>query len=1101
MSLARLLIANRGEVAVRVARAARALGIETVAIFSEDDAQSLHVSLADRAHALEGVGPAPYLDRERIVAAALATGCDAVHPGYGFLSESAAFASAAHEAGLVFVGPSAETLDLFGDKGHARGLARSLGIPVLAGTEGPTSLDEARAFFESLPAGGAMMIKAVAGGGGRGMRSVRVAGEIDGTYERCRSEALAAFGVGEVYVEEMMPDARHIEVQIVGDGTGDVVHLYERDCSLQRRHQKIVEIAPAPNLPQAMREAMLEAAVALARAARYSGVGTIEFLVDGKSGRFAFIEANARLQVEHPITEEVIGIDIVKTQLKIAGGKGLKELGLVQSRIAPPRGVALELRINMETLEAGGALRPGHARLGHYLPPTGPGLRVDGAGYPGLVPSPRFDSLLAKLVVHTPEGGLAEALAMARAGLEEFEIQGPATNIAFLRAVLAREEIAEWDVSTRLVDDRLDDLVEAAKAPGSRRGPHAAAPASLQPGGSVADMASAPPGTEAVVAPMAGTLVAYSVGVGDAVAAGAEVAVLEAMKMEHLVAASAGGVVRALACEPGTTVGEGEALLYVEPAEVAAAARANESARDLDRIRTDLAEALERHAITEDARRPEAVARRRKTGQRTARENVADLVDPGSFIEYGALALAAQRRRRSEEELLKMSPADGMIAGIGSVNGALFDEDRARTMVLAYDYTVLAGTQGHMNHKKKDRMLHLAERWRVPLVLFAEGGGGRPGDTDAAGVAGLDIVTFAQYAQLNALVPILGIVSGRCFAGNAALLGCSDVVIATENSTIGMGGPAMIEGGGLGTYAPEEVGPVAALAPAGVLDLIVPDETAAVAAAKKYLAYFQGPTANWTCADQRLLRGLVPENRLRVYDVRRVIEALADEGSVLELRREFGHGMITALVRVEGRPMGLVANNPMHLAGAIDSPGADKSARFMQLCDAHGLPLLFLCDTPGIMVGPQSERTGTVRHASRLFVTAANLSVPLFTVVLRKGYGLGAQTMAGGSFQMPFFTVSWPTGEFGGMGLEGAVRLGYRRELEAIDDPGEREAHFRAMVDRMYKHGKAVNMAAHLEIDDVIDPADTRRWIVRGLASVPKEPPRQGKRRTIVDTW
>jgi acetyl-CoA carboxylase carboxyltransferase component len=316
-----------------------------------------------------------------------------------------------------------------------------------------------------------------------------------------------------------------------------------------------------------------------------------------------------------------------------------------------------------------------------------------------------------------------------------------------------------------------------------------------------------------------------------------------------------------------------------------------------------------------------------------------------------------------------------------------------------------------------------------------------------------------------------------------------------------MGGPAMIEGGGLGIFRPEEVGPMDVQVANGVVDIPVADEAEAVQVAKKYLSYFQGEVRDWLCADQRLLRTIIPENRLRIYDVRAVIETLADTGSVLEVRRHFGPGMVTSLIRIEGRPVGLIANNPVHLAGAIDSNGADKAARFMQLCDAFDIPLLFLCDTPGIMVGPEVEKTALVRHASRMFVTGANVTVPVFTIILRKGYGLGAQAMAGGSFKAPIFTVAWPTGEFGGMGLEGAVKLGYRNELAAVEDPEKRKELFDEMVERMYRHGKAVNTASHFEMDDVIDPLDSRKWIVAGLRSTPAKAPRTSKKRPNIDTW
>ncbi len=414
---------------------------------------------------------------------------------------------------------------------------------------------------------------------------------------------------------------------------------------------------------------------------------------------------------------------------------------------------------------------------------------------------------------------------------------------------------------------------------------------------------------------------------------------------------------------------------------------------------------------------------------------------------------------------------------------------------------MLAGTQGKKGHEKKDRMFKLAEQWRMPIVLFAEGGGGRGSDTDSIGVGSLQLDTFHRFARLSGLVPLVGITSGRCFAGNAVLLGCCDVVIATANSTIGMGGPAMIEGGGLGVYRPEEVGPMSVQVPNGVVDIAVEDEIEAVDVAKKYLSYFQGPLTEWTCPDQRKLRHAVPPNRLRAYDMRTVIETMADDGSFLEIRKGFGHGMITALIRIEGRPIGVVANNPLHLAGAIDSPAADKGARFMQLCDAHDIPLLFLCDTPGNMVGPEHEKTALVRHCCRSYLVGANVSVPTFTVVIRKAYGLGALGMAGGSFHASIFAISWPTGEFGGMGLEGQVKLGRRKELAAIEDPEERLKTYENYVAQMYERGKALNTASLFELDNVIDPADTRKWVIAGLNSVPPPSPRTGKKRPFVDGW
>ena len=605
-----------------------------------------------------------------------------------------------------------------------------------------------------------------------------------------------------------------------------------------------------------------------------------------------------------------------------------------------------------------------------------------------------------------------------------------------------------------------------------------------------------------VTAPLPGTVVSLPVGLGDLVAEGTPVAILESMKMEHVVAAPSAGSVLSLAVESGALVTMGDPLVVLQVSEGSSAEPAGGPPPvDLDAIRSDLAELVERQDTVLDAGRPDVVARRHQQGRRTARENIDDLCDPASFTEYGSLAIAAQRGRRPLDELIERTPADGLVAGFGRVNGAQFSDRRSSCAVLSYDYTVLAGTQGQQNHRKKDRLFELIERLRLPVVLFSEGGGGRPGDTDYAVITGLDTMAFAMFGRLSGLVPMVGIVSGWCFAGNAALLGCCDVIIATKDASIGMGGPAMIEGGGLGTYRPEEVGPLTVQVPNGVVDLVADDDAGAVRLAQSYLSYFQGSTDTWTCEDQRLLRASIPEERVRVYDIRRLIAILADTGSVLELRTGFGQGMVTALARVEGRPIGIVANNPGHLGGAIDSEGADKAARFLQLCDAHDIPILFLCDTPGFMVGPVAEQTAQVRHVSRLFVIGASLTVPYFTMVLRKGYGLGAQAMAGGSFRSPIFTVAWPSGELGGMGLEGAVRLGFRRELEAVEDPLEREALFQRMVERAYQHGKAINVATAFEIDDVIDPVDSRRRIVEALRSAPAPPERTGKKRSCIDTW
>ena len=1128
-----LLIANRGEIAIRVARAATDLGMRTVAVYSEDDADSLHVRVADEAHALDAAGAAAYLDEEAIVAAATSAGCDAIHPGYGFLAERASLARRCADAGIAFVGPKAAHLELFGDKGRARTAAVAADVPVLEGCDHAVSLDEAKRFFSGL-GGGAMIIKAVAGGGGRGTRIVSSEDEIEAAYERCRSEAKAAFGLADVYVERFLARARHVEVQILGDRDGNVTHLGERECSVQRRHQKVVEVAPAPALDDDLRAAIVAAAVRFAEREGYENLGTFEFLVDASGNGaqpFVFIETNARLQVEHTVTEEVTGVDIVQSQIRLASGATLAQLGLDKTRPIKPRGYAIQTRVNMETIGEDGAVRPASGTLTAYEAPNGPGVRTDGFGYAGYRTSTAFDSLLAKVIAHSPANDFRTAISRASRALSEFRVEGVATNIPFLCNVLGHEDFATGDVHVRWVDEHLAELgtprpdspqrfATSSASPNDGGGYAGARVDSSDPlalfdhdakvkaaeagAGAPAEAASAavgPEGAAGVSSPMQGTIVSLDVAAGDEVRAGQQVAVVEAMKMEHVIAAPHDGVVREVTMRQGDVVREGYPIVFVEEAEVSGNAAADVETLDPDHIRADLALAYERHAHVLDENRPEAVAKRYGRGYRMPRENIAQLMDAGSFKEYWPLVVARQHRRHDMETLRRNTPADGLIAGIGTVNAELFGEEAARTMFVHYDYTVLAGTQGGRNHYKQDRMFELAHRFRIPLILFGEGGGGRPGDDGNGPGVAFDTHTFTRFSQLSGLVPLISVINGRTFAGNTALVACCDVIIATERTTVAMGGPAMIEGGGLGIYTPEEVGPMSFQVPNGVVDILAKDEADAVEVAKKYLSYFQGRTKDWQAHDQRTLRHVVPENRLRLYNMKDIVHTIADVGSVLEIRERFGIGVITAFIRVEGHPMGVIANNPHHLAGAIDSDGADKGARFVQLCDAFDIPVLSLMDCPGMMVGPDVERTALVRHCVRMFNAGANMSTPLFGVVVRKAYGLGVQAMCGASSLVGFFTVAWPTAEFAGMNIEGSVKLGYRKELAAIEDADERRREFERRVAGAYEGAKAINAGVGGGLDDVIDPADTRSWIASSLKRLPPKAPRTEKKYPYIDTW
>ncbi len=851
--------------------------------------------------------------------------------------------------------------------------------------------------------------------------------------------------------------------------------LCDRDCSIQRRYQKLVEIAPAQQLSDLLRRQLHQAAARLCARVGLRGVATVEFLVAGD--KFVFLEINPRIQVEHTITEEVTGVDLVAAQLAIAGGASYYELGHqlglpagiasdgseVIGEPAVRRGIAIQTRINMETLAADGSVSPATGTLNVFSPPSGPGVRVDTYGRPGLVPSPLYDSLLAKVITHVHGSSFPAALRKARTVLSDFSIEGIATNAGLLREVLSDERLVSGVVPTTFLDEILPALLEAAQS--QQREVRVVA-------------LELYPGEQALRAQMAGTVVEVPPE-GVDIGAGDQLVVLEAMKMQHVLAAPHRLHTVRILVTPGQVVATGDPLVVFCRTDAGEDVESSLAAVDLDRSRADLEEVRARHRLTLDEGRELAVGKRHKQGRRTARENIADLVDAGSFVEYGALAIAAQRSRRSEQDLIVSTPADGLVAGLATIGADRFGSNAAEAVVVSYDYTVLAGTQGMRNHAKTDRVFGLAARKRIPVVLFAEGGGGRPGDTDLGNISGLDVPTFRMLAGLSGRVPLVSIVSGRCFAGNAALAGVCDVIIATPDANIGMGGPAMIEGGGLGVYPPEAIGPIDVQRRNGVVSRVARDEAHAVSLAKRYLGYFQGKVEGWQAPDPRLARQVVPENRLRAYDVHRAIESIVDVGSVLELRADYGVGIVTALVRIEGVAYGLIANSSHHLGGAIDAEASDKATDFLMLCESFRLPVISLCDTPGFMVGPDAETQASVRRFGRMFLAGARLTVPLGMIILRKGYGLGAMAMAGGSFHAPEFTIAWPTGEIGGMGLEGAARLGFSKELAAAADDIERQELFDRLVQAAYQHGKALRSATTFELDDVIDLAESRAWITR----------------------
>lgn len=1078
-----LLVANRGEIAARIIRTAQDQGLRTLAVHPADDADSLHVRLADSARQLEGIGPRAYLDIAQLIRIAVDEGAELVHPGYGFLAESAAFAHACHEAGLTFLGPSADVLEIAGTKTSTKDRAAALDIPVAEATGVLETAAPALELLERHPAG--IAIKALAGGGGRGIAVVTSPEDVEPAIARCAAEAEHGFGDARVFAETWFPAARHIEVQCIGTPDG-VYALGDRDCSLQRRRQKLVELAPAPGLSADLRADLHRAAEKLLDSLHYLSLATVEFLVADDD--WVLLEVNPRIQVEHTVTEAVTGLDLVACQIALGLGEDLAAHGVAEDREWTESGSAIEVRVAAETLAADGGVHPATGTIERFDLPSGPGIRVDTWVRGGTRVGALYDTVIAKLIAHGPN--LAAAERRTAGALAELGCTGLETNTAFLRAVLELAPLGQ--AHTTWIDEHLGALVAraaelaaddgGADGAGSGGAPGGAGASSAEGASGTARTVPAPgPGEELVAAPLSGTIVSLEARPG-------ELGLIEAMKMHHPIPAPAHSQATALVAV-GDTVSTGEPVFLVRTSDDPAA-RA-EAAGDEAHPLVD--EVVQRHADVLDAAKPEAVEKIHARQRRTARENLDDLLVPGSFVEYGPLVIAAQMARRSLEDLIARTSGDGLIGGIGLVDTP---SGPFEAVVMSYDYMVLAGTQGSRNHAKTDRLIQVAASKGLPVVLFAEGGGGRPGDTDRAPGAHLNVHTFAALAGLKGRVPLVAIVSGRCFAGNAALAGVCDVIIATEDANLGMGGPAMVEGGGLGRYRPEDIGPVGVHTATGVIDVLVADDAEAVAATQQYLRYFvpagdagaapgaaapearQGASAADSAApDPERARAVVPGDRLRAFEMREVIRSVVDADTFLELRPDHAPGAITGFALVAGRPIAIIANDNHHLGGAVDVDAANSFVRLLETAQAHGIPVVSFVDTPGFMVGPEAEHEPGVTAFGRFFTTGAGLSVPFGAVVVRKGYGLGAMAMAAGSFHATRFTVAWPSGEMGPMGLEGAVRLGYSKELAAVEDPAEREALYEKLVAESYEQGRAMTAAMFFDVDDVIDPADTRRWI------------------------
>jgi acetyl/propionyl-CoA carboxylase alpha subunit/acetyl-CoA carboxylase carboxyltransferase component len=1111
MMFKRVLIANRGEIAIRIARAAAALGVESVAVFTAADAQSLHTKLADKSVEIGKGGSdplRPYLDIDAIVAATKASGADCVHPGYGFLSENAGFAERCRTEGLRFIGPSPDALALFGDKVKARAFAEKQGIPVVPGAPGAlASAAAAKSVAQAI--GYPVMLKASAGGGGRGMRVVAGPDEMDEAFARCQGEAQAAFGDSAVFLEKIVPRPRHIEVQVLGDGRGNVVHLFERDCSVQQRHQKVVEVAPAPNLDPALRQRILADAVTLARAAAYENAGTVEFLVDPASGRHFFIECNPRIQVEHTITEQVLGLDLVEAQFRIAAGGALPTIG-------EPRGFAIQARV----------VAQGTGTLTAYREPSGPGVRVDACGYLGLAPPPQFDPLLAKLICQSGSAGTFEsAIGRTERALAEFHIAGVPTNVAQLRAILAHPDFRRGDARTTLLSDAIEpatgeqstlkflDQQAGALGRGARSAQVPARPLPV------------PPGHQPVESPHAGAVVDIKAKAGDTVKAGQTLFVVSAMKMESSIGAPCAGVIESVApIAVGTSVDGSQILAVIKPSGAAQAAPAVPREESWTPMLEKVAalQAIAHKRLAPGSNEP-GVVRQRNRNKLTCRERIDALLDKGSFREVGSLAGFASFD--DDGEIAAFTPASH-VGGQGRIEGR-------PCIVCADDFTSRGGhADGAIGHKSRylDR---LSIEIRTPSIRLLDGssGGGsvatmvpkqstggeasakestgaiKVGQPRVVGGGGSFLpghLGSSYYADQLAAVPVVNMLLGSVVGIGAAkaVLGHFSVMVR-DISQLFVAGPPVVSHAMGYDVTKEDLGGWHIHCRNGSVDNLAESEEEAMAQTRRFLSYlpssvYEAPPVQATAdsADRREeeLLTIVPRKRTATFDVRRAIRLIADKDSFFETGPLWGTDQVTGFVRLNGHPVGVIASDSRHVnGGALTADGCDKLKRHLDVCDLFHLPLLNLVDNPGFAVGIEHEMAGTIRKGGEWMVAFAQVQIPIFTVLMRRSFGV-----AGNNYATPRMAasvrVTWPAADVGGIPPEGGIEAAYKRQLAEAADPAALRAEINARIESVRGPVGPLN---RFEIEEMIDPRDTRRlaceWVADAYRIV-RQPSRLQKR-------
>ncbi len=1110
----RALISNRGEIAIRIAKSATALGLESVGVYPAIDALSLHTRCMTESHAIgtaaDSVGA--YLNAQALVQTAKARGCDCLHPGYGFLSENAPFAELCAAEGITFIGPPPEALALFGDKVRARALAESLAIPVVPGSaDSVGSAREAERLAHDI--GYPVMLKASAGGGGRGMRVVERAEQMAEAFERCCSEAQAAFGDGAVFLERLVARPRHIEVQILADSYGNAVHLHERDCSVQLRHQKVVEVAPAPGLTSTLREQMLTDAITLVKAASYVNAGTVEFLVSPETGEYFFIECNPRIQVEHTVTEQVTGIDLVEAQFRIAAGETLASMGLGdQHALGAPRGFAVQARV----------VATSTGSITAYKEPSGAGIRVDACGYLGYAPPPQFDPLLAKLICTS--GSYAAAIERTLHALDEFHIGGLQTNLHQLRAILSQPAVRAGDARTSLLAEAPE--INTASFSAAEGSPLAlleqqaanmgsmnktgkiggAAPAAVQSFSTRLPALEVAEGQEVVKCPMESSVVEVCVSEGDSVSPGDTLLVVSAMKMETMVTASCAGIIAALQpLQTGDTVAAGQVVAVLSPLH-ADTPQMTEGAQPWKSVLEEvtLLQNFAKQRLEPGSDDP-GVVRQRSRGKLTCRERIDLLLDEGSFREVGSMAGFASYDE--EGAITGFTPANS-VGGWGKI-------DSRSVIVCADDFTSRGGHADGAIAAKSGYLDRLATEMRMPSLRLLDGssGGGsvaamvpaqkKEGESSAkessgaikagrprvAGGGGSYLpghLGSSMYTEQLSTIPVVNLLLGSVVGIGAAkaVLGHFSVMVR-DIAQLFVAGPPVVSHAMGYDITKEELGGWHIHCTNGSVDNLAESEEEAMEMTRTFLSYLPSsvyetpPVRAANASDpidrrEEALASLIARKRTTTFDIRQAIRLMADRDSFFEIGPLWGTDQVAGFVRFNGYPLGVIASDSQHAnGGALTADGCDKLTRHLDLCDLFHLPLLNLVDNPGFAVGLEHEMTGTIRKGAEWMIAFAQVRVPIFTVLMRRSFGVAGNNYATPRAE-PSIRVAWPAADVGGIPPEGGIEAAYKRQLAEADDPVALRAELNARIESARGPIGPLNK---FQIEEMIDPRDTRRYI------------------------